>query len=201
MSLPDPFERITALFRKLPGVGTKTARRMAFYILQQPPSFAKELADSLSVLQERIHTCSVCGNITDADPCSICSDVLRDRKTLCVVETVEDLMSIEQAGIFSGIYHVLGGRVSPLEGESLEEETLVKLGERIDQEEVTEVIVATNPRIEGDLTYHTVVESLEGRSVAISRIAYGLPVGGSIEFADRTTLLAAMEARVQAKRR
>lgn len=201
MAFPDPFEKITALFRKLPGVGAKTARRMAFFILQQPPSFAQELSENLAVLKERIRTCSRCGNITDSDPCAICSDVLRDRKTLCVVETVEDLISIEQAEVFSGVYHVLGGRISPLEGEDLDDETLAKLARRIEEEGTEEVIVATNPKIEGDLTYHTVVQHLESCDVAISRIAYGLPVGGSIEFADRTTLLAALEARVQARRR
>ena len=201
MSLPDSFERLTFLFRKLPGIGAKTARRMAFFVLQQPPSFAGELADCLARLKDSITTCSKCGNITENDPCSICKDLLRERKTMCVVETVEDLISIEQAGGFSGVYHVLGGRVSPLDGEDLDEEVFRKLIRHIDEDGTEEVIVATNPRIEGDLTYHTIAEQLEGRNVSISRIAYGLPVGGSIEFADRTTLLASLESRVIMRRK
>jgi len=190
VSLPDSFERLTFLFRKLPGVGAKTARRMAFFVLQQPPSFAGELADCLARLKDSITT-----------SCSICKDLLRERKTMCVVETVEDLISIEQAAVFSGVYHVLGGRVSPLDGEDLDDEVFRKLIRHIDEDGTEEVIVATNPRIEGDLTYHTIAEQLEGRNVSISRIAYGLPVGGSIEFADRTTLLASLESRVIMKRK
>jgi recombination protein RecR len=197
--LPDSFERLTFLFRKLPGVGAKTARRMAFFVLQQPASYAEELAACLSGLKDRIFTCSRCGNITDREPCGICSDLLRDRKTLCVVETVEDLISIEQSGVYSGLYHVLGGRVSPLDGEDLDEECLDRLVYRISEEGIGEVIIATNPRIEGDLTYHAIVERLGETNVSVSRLAYGLPVGGSIEFADRTTLLASLESRVTVK--
>ena len=170
MALPDPFERLTSLFRKLPGVGNKTARRMAFFVLQQPPSYAGELASCLERLKESIFPCSRCGNITDRDPCSL-----------------------------SGVYHVLGTRVSPLDGEDLDEETLDRLGRHLEEDGTEEVIIATNPCIEGDLTFHALVEFLEGRNVKISRIAYGLPVGGTIEFADRTTLLAALESRVTAK--
>lgn len=173
---------------------------MAFYVLQQPPSFADELARVLVTLKERVHPCPVCGNITDDDPCSICSDPFRERSLLCVVETVEDLFSIEHAGVFSGVYHVLGGRVSPLDGETLDENVLAGLRTRIENDDIEEVIIATNPRIEGDLTYHALVEYLDANDVSLSRIAYGLPVGGSIEFADRTTLQAAMESRVRVKR-
>jgi recombination protein RecR len=201
VSLPDSFERLTVLFRKLPGVGAKTARRMAFFVLQQPVSYAEELAACLSGLKDRIFTCSRCGNITDREPCAVCSDLLRDRSTLCVVETVEDLISIEQAGVYSGLYHVLGGRVSPLDGEDLDEECLARLVRRIGGEGVREVIIATNPRIEGDLTYHAIVDRLGETDVSISRLAYGLPVGGSIEYADRTTLLASLESRVSVKRK
>jgi recombination protein RecR len=174
---------------------------MAFFVLQQPVSYAEEFAACLSGLKDRIFTCSRCGNITDREPCSVCSDLLRDRSTLCVVETVEDLISIEQAGVYSGLYHVLGGRVSPLDGEDLDEECLARLVRRIGEEGVREVIIATNPRIEGDLTYHAIVDRLGETDVSISRLAYGLPVGGSIEYADRTTLLASLESRVTVKRK
>ncbi len=196
MYLPEPFERLTVLFRKLPGVGAKTARRMAFFILQQPRSYAEELAAVLSGLREKILICGECGNITDRQPCGICSDMLRDRHTICAVETVEDLIAIEGAGIYTGLYHVLGGRVSPLDGEDLDEESLSRLERRIDEEDTAEVIVAVNPRLEGDLTFHAIVDRLRDKDIAISRPAYGLPVGGSIEFADRTTLLASLESRV-----
>ncbi len=199
MALPESFERLASLFRKMPGVGAKSARRMAFYVLQQPPSFADELARVLAALKERVHNCSICGNITDDDPCSICSDPLRDRKVLCVVETVEDLFSIEHAGVFSGVYQVLGGRESPLDGETLDGKVLEALCTRIENDGIEEVIIATNPRIEGDLTYHALVDYLGAGAASLSRIAYGLPVGGSIEFADRTTLQAAMESRVRVK--
>ncbi|MDI9388831.1 MAG: recombination mediator RecR [Synergistota bacterium] len=199
MPLPDPFERLSSLLRKMPGVGAKSARRMAFYVLQQPPSYAEELSRVLTALKERVGSCSICGNITDQDPCSICSDPLRDRGLLCVVETVEDLFSIEHAGVFSGLYQVLGGRVSPLDGETLDDHVLESLLERVRGGGIREVIIATNPRIEGDLTYHALVKFLGPSGVPVSRIAYGLPVGGSIEFADRTTLQAAMESRVRVK--
>jgi len=200
LALPDSFEKLASLLRKMPGVGAKSARRMSFYVLQQPPSYADELSRCLSTLKEKVHPCSVCGNITDDDPCAICSDPLRDRKLLCVVETVEDLFSIEHAGVFSGVYHVLGGRISPLDGETLEEDVLRSLVSRIGDTGIEEVIIATNPRIEGDLTYHALLECLADNDVSLSRLAYGLPVGGSIEFADRTTLQAAMDSRVRVKR-
>ncbi|NLA90198.1 MAG: recombination protein RecR, partial [Synergistaceae bacterium] len=149
MYLPESFDRLATLFRKLPGVGAKTARRMAFFIIQQPASYAEELAAVLSGLRDGILICEECGNITDRQPCGICTDMLRDRKTICAVESVEDLISIEQAGIFTGLYHVLGGRVSPLDGEDLDEESLARLERRIDEEEAEEVIVAVNPRLEG----------------------------------------------------
>ncbi|NLM70351.1 MAG: recombination protein RecR [Synergistaceae bacterium] len=199
MSLPESFEKLALLFRKMPNVGSKSARRMAFYVLQQPPSYADELARLLVALKEKIHPCSICGNITDSDPCSICSDPLRDRRSLCVVETIEDLFSIETAGVFSGLYHVLGGRVSPLDGETIDDKRLSDLRKRVLNGEIEEVIIATNPRIEGDLTYHAIVDYIGPVDIHISRIAYGLPVGGSIEFADRTTLQAAMESRVRLK--
>ncbi|MGI6784412.1 MAG: recombination mediator RecR [Aminivibrio sp.] len=201
MYLPEPFDRLTVLLRKLPGVGVKTARRMAFFILQQPPSYGEELAAVLSGLKDRILICEDCGNITDSRLCGICTDMLRDRNVICVVETVEDLIAIEAAGIYTGLYHVLGGRVSPLDGEELDEESLSRLERRIDEEGAGEVIVAVNPRLEGDLTFHAVMERLREKDIAVSRPAYGLPVGGSIEFADRTTLLASLESRVTVKAR
>ncbi len=196
MSLPEPLERLISIFKRFPGIGEKSARRMAFCVLQQPESFAMAMAEGLIDLRRKLHPCAVCGNITDIDPCSICDDPFRDRTLVCVVESAEDLISMEQAGIYNGLYHVLGGKVSPLEDEELDPDKLQSLKQRVIDLSVQEIIIATNPRIEGDLTFYEIISYLKGTDVRISRLAYGLPVGGSIEFADRVTLHAAFESRV-----
>lgn len=200
MSLPEPLEQLITLFKRFPGVGEKSARRMAFCTLQQPDSFVESMAEALVSIKKNLGNCSVCGNITDTDPCSICTDPFRDRKTICVVESAEDLISMEQAGIFNGLYHVLGGKVSPLDDEQLDPDKLSALKRRVRELSAREVIIATNPRIEGDLTFFEIASSLKEVNVKISRLAYGLPVGGSIEFADRVTLHAALESRVDIER-
>ncbi len=199
MLLPEALSRLTGLLQRLPGVGEKSARRMAFFLFQQDSSFVDQLAESLITLRRSLHPCPRCGNLTDGEWCDVCKDPLRDANILCVVETVEDLLSIEQAGIFSGQYFVLGGRVSPLEGEDIAPEALDRLRRRIQELHAQEVVVATNPRIEGDLACYVVVDALADMSVRITRLAYGLPVGGSIGFADRVTLHAALEARLVVK--
>ncbi len=196
MSLPEPLGKLISVFKRFPGIGEKSARRMAFCVLQQPESFALAMAESLIEVRRKLHPCAVCGNITDIDPCSICDDPFRDRTLLCVVETAEDLISMEQAGIYNGLYHVLGGKVSPLDDEELDPDKLRSLKKRVISLPVKEVIIATNPRIEGDLTFYEIISYLKGTDVRITRLAYGLPVGGSIEFADRVTLHAAFESRV-----
>ncbi len=196
MSLPEPLGKLISVFKRFPGIGEKSARRMAFCVLQQPESFALAMAESLIEVRRKLHPCAVCGNITDIDPCSICDDPFRDRTLLCVVETAEDLISMEQAGIYNGLYHVLGGKVSPLDDEELDPDKLRSLKQRVINLPVKEVIIATNPRIEGDLTFYEIISYLKGTDVRITRLAYGLPVGGSIEFADRVTLHAAFESRV-----
>ncbi len=195
MALPEPLDKLIALLGHFPGIGEKSARRMALFLLLQPQSWTRELAQALITLRESLHPCSECGNLTDIDPCSICRDPLRERETLCVVETAEDLISLEQSGVHGGLYHVLGGRVSPLDGEDLPPDALNRLLRRLGEGSFKEVILATNPRVEGDLTYYAVLEVLRDRPIRISRLAYGLPIGGSIGFADRVTLHAAMEAR------
>lgn len=195
-SLPEPLEQLISLFKRFPGIGDKSARRMAFCVLQQPESFVSNMSQALLDVRRNLHPCSVCGNITDMNPCRICTDPLRDRQTICVVESAEDLLSMEQAGIFNGLYHVLGGRESPLDDEQIDPERLQSLRGRIKELSVKEVIIATNPRIEGDLTFYEIASSVKDMNIKISRLAYGLPVGGSIEFADRVTLHAAFESRV-----
>ncbi len=196
MSLPLPIEKLSAALCRLPGIGEKSARRIVFYLLGQTETFNRDFSEAILTLKERLHPCPECGNYTEEDPCPVCSDPMRDRRLMCVVETVEDLMSLEQASVFGGLYHVLGGRVSPLDGEDLDAETLESLRRRIRNLGVREVIIATNPCVEGDLTYFAVLEALRGvGGLRLSRLAYGLPVGGSIGYADRVTLHAALEAR------
>jgi recombination protein RecR len=194
---------LIAFFGKFPGVGNKSARRMVFYLLRQDEAFLRALGSAVAELKSRLFACGECGNISDSDPCPICRDPLRDRTTLCVVESIDDLVSFEQAGIYHGLYHVLGGRVSPLEDQDLSRDSVDAFLRRLGDSKVTEIIVATNPRMEGDLTYYTLLEILRGRmegaGLKVSRLAFGLPVGGSIEFADRMTLHTALESRIRAR--
>ncbi|MDR1733128.1 MAG: recombination mediator RecR [Synergistaceae bacterium] len=201
-STRDPIGRLIDCFKNFPGVGSKSARRMVFFLLRQDEAFLREMGGAITELKEGLFTCGECGNISDSDPCPICGDMLRDRKTLCVVESIDDLVSFEQAGIYNGLYHVLGGRVSPLEDQELSSGNIAFLLGHIDALQASEVIIATNPRMEGDLTYFTLLEILKDRAesgLKISRLAFGLPVGGSIEFADRMTLHTALESRIHAK--
>ncbi len=200
MALPEPVERLISLLKKLPGVGEKSARRMAFFILQEGGEFGENLSLAVDNLKKRLTTCEKCGSLTETQPCPICSDPLRDRTLLCVTETLEDLVSIEQSGLFNGIYFVLGTSLSPLEDrETIPEETVERLRRRFDEYPVSEVIIATNPRIEGDMTFYALLDVLRDIPVKKTRLAYGLPVGGSIEFADRVTLHAALESRQEVR--
>jgi recombination protein RecR len=196
--LPEPIERLVSHFVKLPGVGGKSARRMVFHLLQSHPSVLAEMASDLEKLHSHLSFCPDCGNIAEGGrQCLICADKMRDRKQLCVVENIEALVSFEQAGIYNGLYFVLGRKVSPIDDEDLDEPTIGRLRERVLSLEAKEVIVAMSPRIEGDLTWYAIQDALEGIDVSISRLAYGLPVGGSIEFADRVTLHTAFESRIR----
>ena len=195
MSLPGPVQKLIKQWSKLPGVGEKTARRMVFHLLRQEPGQIKDFGNAVIALTENIRRCSVCGAITDVDPCPICTDPIRNRKLLCIVESEEDCVAMEQAGIFNGIYHVLGGRLSPLDDEEIPEESIERMRRRVEEGGIEEIILATAPRIEGDLTAYAIQEAIEGLPVKISRLSYGLPVGGSIGFADRVTLHMAMESR------
>ena len=169
---------------------------MAFYLLQDKGNFASDLSSVIGDIKSRLTTCERCGNLTETQPCPICDDPERDRTLLCVTESLEDLVSIEQSGLFNGLYFVLGTTLSPLEDrESLPESTVERLRQRLEDYPIKEVIIATNPRIEGDMTFYAVLDALEGIRVKKSRLAYGLPVGGSIEFADKVTLHAALESR------
>jgi len=195
LSLPISVQELIKLWSSLPGVGEKSARRMVFFMLSQDPIWVQKFASSTEQLAKNVHHCPECGNITDVDPCTICSDPMRDRKVICVVENDEDCAAIEQAGIFNGLYHVLGGRMSPLDDQEIPRDSLEHLRQRVKELDIKEVILATAPRIEGDLTAYAVQDSLKELNTKISRLSYGLPVGGSIGFADRVTLHMALESR------
>lgn len=180
---------------KLPGIGRKTALRLTYYLLKQPPEQSRRLAGVLAGLVERVRRCSVCFNLTEDDPCSICADPRRDRALICVVEEASDIGAIERAGEFRGVYHVLGGRLSPLDGVTPDDLTIQQLGERVASGSVREVIVATNPSLEGEATALYVQRQLAPHGPVVSRIARGIPVGGDLEYADGVTIAQALSAR------
>jgi recombination protein RecR len=199
MSVSEPVERLMKLFSRFPGVGDKTARRFALFLLQQPSDFSSELSSTISLMRDRTFCCSICGNLTTEDPCSICSDPFRDRKTLCVMENVEDMLSMEQSGAYSGLYFILGGRVSPMDGQDIEPERLARLKEYSGKGNFLELIIATNPSVEGDLTFFAVLDAGRDTGIKTTRLAFGLPLGGTIGYADRVTLHASIESRVEVR--
>jgi recombination protein RecR len=189
---------------KLPGIGRKTAQRLTFYLLKQPAEAATRLADAIRNVRARVTACSVCGTMTDDDPCAICRDPRREASLLCVVEEAADVAAIERSGRFRGRYHVLGGRLSPLEGVGPEALRVEALLARVANGSggggggvggVREVIIATNPSMEGEVTATYLQQALKPTGVRITRIARGLPVGGDLEYADAVTIAQALEAR------
>ena len=189
-------EELVAEFARLPGIGRKTAQRLTYFLLKQPKEHAARLARAVAVVGERVHACAVCGNLTEDDPCAICADPRRDQGTVCVVEEASDVLAVERAGGYRGVYHVLGGRLSPLDGVGPEQLNIVALQRRVAAGgTVREVILATNPSVEGEATAHFVERVLQGAGVAVSRLARGLPVGSELEYADGETIAQAIAAR------
>ena len=187
---------LVAELAKLPGIGRKTAQRLTFHLLKQPAETAARLADAIRSVRERVAACSVCGTLTDEDPCAICQDPRRDAGLLCVVEEASDVTAIERTGGFRGRYHVLGGRLSPLEGMGPEALRLDRLTARVmNGAGVREVIIATNPSMEGEVTATYLQQLLRPTGVRVTRIARGLPVGGDLEYADGVTIAQALLAR------
>ena len=182
-------------FAKLPGIGRKTALRLTYHLLKQRPEQSRRLADALATLSDRIRPCERCFNLTEAPLCAICADPRRDQATVCAVEEASDIMAIERAGEFRGTYHVLGGRLSPLDGVGPEDLTVAQLVRRVADASVREVIVATNPSLEGEATALYVQRQLVAAGVRVTRIARGLPVGGDLEYADGVTIAQALAAR------
>lgn len=193
---PKPLNKLINELSKLPGIGGKTAQRLAFHILALEESEATALANSIVNAKRSLHYCSVCGNLTDADPCEICSDESRDRTKVCVVETPQDVIAMERIREFKGLYHVLHGAISPVEGIGPNDINLKSLITRLQQhDEIDEIIVATNPNIEGEATAMYIARLLKPSGIKVTRIAHGIPVGGDLEYADEVTLLKAMEGR------
>lgn len=187
-------ELITELAR-LPGIGRKTAQRLTFHLLQQPPDFVSRLAAALVAVGERVRPCEQCGNLTEEQPCGICRDPRRDPTVLCVVEDASAVTLVDRATDFKGRYHVLGGRLSPLDGVGPETLRLDRLVRRVEDHSVREVILATNPSMEGEVTATYIQQLLAGYQVRVTRLARGLPMGGDLEYVDGVTLAHALVAR------
>lgn len=190
-----PFVRLTEQFARLPGIGKKSAQRMAYYILNQPREKVEEFASCLLEAKQKIVYCSVCRNITDQPVCSICSDETRDRSTILVVESPRDVTAFERTREYNGLYHVLHGLISPMDGIGPESLYIKELLERVSGGEVREVIMATNPTVEGEATAMYISRLLKPFGVTVSRLAYGIPVGGHLEYTDDVTLFRALEGR------
>lgn len=186
---------LTTELARLPGIGRKTAQRLTFHLLKQPADQSRRLAAALVTLVERVRPCARCHNLTELEVCALCADTRRDGTLLCVVEEAGDIAAIERAGEFRGRYHVLGGRLSPLDGVGPDDLAIGLLLERVPEEGVQEVIVATNPSLEGEATALYVQRQLAPLGVRVTRIARGLPVGGDLEYADGVTIAQALHAR------
>lgn len=191
----EPLQRLIDEFRKLPGIGGKSAARMAFSVLKLSNEEAHDFAEAIIGAKEKIKTCKCCCNIATADYCSICMDPERDRSTVCVVEDAKAVLSIERVREYRGLYHVLGGALSPINGVGVEDLHIRELLDRLSDGSVKEVIVATNPTMEGEATAMYLSRLLTPLSVTVTRLAYGIPVGGDLEYADEVTLNRAIEGR------
>jgi recombination protein RecR len=196
----EPIARAVEAFATLPGIGPKTAQRLTFHLLRQPADTVRELAEAILQMQAAVHFCSVCGNVTDVEPCSICRSDQRDRATICVVEDPLAVITLERTRIYKGLYHVLHGALDPLHGITVEDLKIEELVRRVQPNgaeavEVKEVILATNPNVEGDTTAGYLERRLAPFGVNVTRLARGLPVGGDLEYADEVTLARALEGR------
>ena len=200
MEQPGVFDTLVEKLTGLPGIGRKTAQRLAFYIMKVDREEALSLARAIEDVKNRLRNCSICFNLTETDPCPICADPKRDRGLICVVESPSDLDAIERAGIFRGLYHVLGNALSPLDNIGPDELRIPELLARLD-DSVREVIIATNPTVEGEATANWLARLLEPKNVRVTRIARGLPVGSDLELADKVTLARSLEGRLDMVKR
>lgn len=191
----DVLQKLIAGFSKLPGIGKKSAARIAYHLLKTDKAYVSELGRYIYHLKERIITCGICGNYTEVSPCPICTDTTRDQSLICVVEESQDVLNLEDSGEFNGLYHVLQGVISPLDGYKPEDLTFSLLEKRLSPGSIKEIIIATNPTVEGDTTALYLSEMVKAFKIKVSRLASGLPVGGDIEYADRRTIALALRGR------
>jgi recombination protein RecR len=195
MALPPPLQNLVEQFKRLPGVGAKSAQRLAFHVLKTPREDAERLCDAIREVKDRVTYCSVCNNITDVEPCAFCADDSRDHRVICVVEEPQNVHVVEKTDGFHGVYHVLLGAISPLQGIGPDDLKIKGLLTRIDKGGVEEVILATNPTVEGEATAIYLARLLKPLGLRVTRIATGIPVGSDLEYADELTMGKAMEGR------
>ena len=191
-------ENLTKLLSRLPGIGPKSASRIAFSLIKTSKDYNALLAQEIASIQDKIHPCSICGSFTENDPCPVCSDPNRDRTVLCIVEQPQDVITIQSSGVYNGLFHVLGGAINPLNGVGPENLSFNQLLKRIKEGSFTEIIIATNPTEEGDTTALYIRHLLKDYpNLSLTRLASGLPIGGDLEYADRTTLTRSFRSRVK----
>lgn len=194
----NAIEDLARLLKKLPGMGEKSALRLSYHLIKTDPSFNKALGEKISTLQDRIHPCPICGSYTEDDICQVCADQNRDRSLLCIVEQPQDVVTISQAGVYNGLFHVLGGAINPLEGIGPDSISIAPLMKRIEEGAFKEIIIATNPTEEGDTTALYIRNMLKDHGeITLTRLASGLPIGGDLGYADKTTLIRSMRGRIR----
>jgi len=193
---PEPIAKLIEGFTRLPGIGPKTAQRLAFYVLKMKEEEVDDIASALINVRKNLTTCTKCHNITVSNPCMICSDKTRDNSVICIVQEPKDIIAIERTREYHGLYHVLNGAISPMEGIGPEELKLRELILRLNDEDITEIILATNPNIEGEATAIYISKLIKSIGIKVTRIAHGLPVGGDLDYADEVTLTKALEGRI-----
>ena len=194
---PNPIERLIQLLAKLPGLGPRSARRAALFLIKRKDSLMRPLAEAMAAAADGVHPCGVCGNLDATDPCNVCTDQRRDPTILCAVEDVADLWALERAGIYKGRYHVIGGTLSALDGIGPDDLNIAGLAARAAEPEIREVILALNATVDGQTTAHYITDQLVDCNVDISRLAHGVPVGGELDYLDDGTLGAAMKSRTR----
>lgn len=190
-----PLTNLIEQFERMPGIGHKSAQKLAFYILGMSDSDAKKFAENIILAKEKIHHCKVCCDLTDSDVCTICDDIQRDHSVICVVESSKDVMAIERTKEYNGLYHVLHGSISPMNGIGPDEITIKELIKRLGNDEIKEIIMATNPTVEGEATAMYISRLIKPMGIQVTRLAYGVPVGADLEYADEITLTRALEGR------
>ena len=195
MPLPEPIVSLTAALAKLPGIGPRSAERVALHLVQTEPALVRHLAETILAARERVKLCGICGALTEISPCAMCTDPRRDATLVCVVEKAVDIFNIDRSGTYCGKFHVLGGTISPLDGVEPEDLRIAELETRLEAEPVREVIIALGTDVEGDATSHYLAKRLARAGLKVSRIGFGLPAGSGMEFADDLTLNRALESR------